>query len=378
MSYIPITPFGRPVDATLIAHEKQAAAPYPSDGINKWDVLRELTVAKDAFGLSPRTLSVLQALLSFHRETILDGNNGPLVVFPSNAAICDRLHGMACSTMRRHLAALVTAGFLLRRDSPNGKRYIKRYGTAPQAFGFDLSPLLTRFAEIMDTADATRAAEAEYQHNRRTVSLMRRDLAALTDYGLQTQPDVRKWDALDDMARLTARALRRTLQPQELEVIKTELEAAITVAKALLDIPATREMSTSDCQNEQHSQRSKKEEYIDEKNDGNEQDPAVSVTTVLNICKEFKAYIQHDARCWPTLIQAAQTVGPMMGITKEAWLTATKAMGSKEAAFVLLAMLERFDQIKSPAAYLTHLTKKAGQGAFSCKPMLRSLQSSQL
>ena len=90
---------------------------------------------------------VLNALLTFHPETVLSGDN--LVVFPSNEQIALRAHGMPSSTMRRHLAQLVDARLLIRRDSPNGKRYARkgREGAISQAFGFDLSPLVARADE---------------------------------------------------------------------------------------------------------------------------------------------------------------------------------------------------------------------------------------
>ncbi|MGZ2845964.1 plasmid replication protein RepC, partial [Pseudomonas aeruginosa] len=73
-----------------------------------------------------------------------------LVVFPSNQQLALRAHGMPASTLRRHLAALVDAGLIIRRDSPNGKRYARkgRGGEIELAFGFELSPLVVRAEEF--------------------------------------------------------------------------------------------------------------------------------------------------------------------------------------------------------------------------------------
>src|SRR5215204_7344184 len=51
-----------------------------------------------------------------------------------------RAHGPAAATLRRALAQLVETGIVIRRDSPNGKRYARRGqgGQVEQAFGFDL------------------------------------------------------------------------------------------------------------------------------------------------------------------------------------------------------------------------------------------------
>ena len=92
--------------------------------------------------------------MSFHQETALAAG-GDLVVFPSNHELTIRAHGMAPTTLRRHLAALVEAGLIIRRDSPNGKRYARKGqgGAIEQAFGFDLAPLVARAAEFETLAE---------------------------------------------------------------------------------------------------------------------------------------------------------------------------------------------------------------------------------
>jgi replication initiation protein RepC len=184
MDYKPVTPFRRTIDAAILKHQAATQEELPPTGANKWEVLRELAAARVTFGLSDRDLTVLQALVSFHQATILGGNDSELIVYPSNKAICERLNGMPCSTMRRHLSNLVQTGFVVRRDSPNGKRYARRYGDEKVAFGFDLSPLVRRFQDICEAAEAVRAADERYKRLRATVSLMRRDLAGLAEYGL--------------------------------------------------------------------------------------------------------------------------------------------------------------------------------------------------
>ena len=61
--------------------------------------------------------------------------------------------------VRRHLAALVDCGLIIRRDSPNGKRYARkgRGGDIEEAFGFSLAPLLARAYEFEAAAERVRA-----------------------------------------------------------------------------------------------------------------------------------------------------------------------------------------------------------------------------
>ncbi|WP_377298174.1 helix-turn-helix domain-containing protein, partial [Rhizobium sp. SGZ-381] len=41
----------------------------------KWQLIRALTEARDVYGLSDRSIAVLEALLSFHPERQLDGRS---------------------------------------------------------------------------------------------------------------------------------------------------------------------------------------------------------------------------------------------------------------------------------------------------------------
>ncbi|TXB65039.1 hypothetical protein FQV27_17225 [Paracoccus aurantiacus] len=220
--------------------------------------LRELSKAQAAFGVSERDLTVLQGLLSFFPDDGL-GGNAEMVVFPSNKTICERLNGMPCSTMRRHLARLVEASLLQRRDSPNGKRYVRKHGEESVAFGFDLSPLYCQSEEIARAAEAVREAEERVRRLREVVSLMRRDLAALAAFGDEMQPSLGIWDQLHDKAILTARALRRKLSIEVLAAYRDDLEALRDQPRNIIDGSETEEMNTNDARSERHHHNSNKE-----------------------------------------------------------------------------------------------------------------------
>lgn len=403
MEYTPVTPFRRTVDAAILKHQQNAGQELPPQGANKWEVLRELTTARTVFGLSDRDLAVLQALISFHQSTILGGNDSDLIVHPSNVSICERLNGMANSTMRRHLSNLVQTGMIIRRDSPNGKRYARRYGEEKIAFGFDLSPLVQRHQEICHAAEAVREAQQRYKRLREAVSLMRRDLAALAAFGADTRPDLDIWDGFSDLATLTARDLRRKLEMEELCAIEVRLRAALDEARDWIDGHKTIKMSTSESIDEQHYQNSNKDSYdlepsfekakgeigmpsptpsdIDEADElettetipPDDNLPNVPLGFVLAVCQEFRAYTSDPVRHWHELVKAADIVRPMMGISPSAWDEAKREMGPEEAAVVVVAMLERFEDIKSPGGYLRALSAKAALGQFSCGPMLVAL-----
>ncbi|MGO6891832.1 plasmid replication protein RepC, partial [Rhizobium johnstonii] len=88
---------------------------------SKWKLFRAICEARPALGVTDRALTVLDALLTFYPDDEISEEKG-LIVFPSNAQLSLRARGMTSATLRRHLAVLVEAGLILRKDSPNGKR----------------------------------------------------------------------------------------------------------------------------------------------------------------------------------------------------------------------------------------------------------------
>jgi replication initiation protein RepC len=396
MNYTPISPFMRPISHGHLRLIERPEASVLATPVNKWELLRDLAKAQAAFGVSERDLTVLQGLLSFFPDDAL-GGNAEMVVFPSNKAICERLNGMPCSTMRRHLARLVEAGLLVRRDSPNGKRYVRKRGEERVAFGFDLSPLYCRAEEIARAAEAVREAEDRVRRLREIVSLMRRDLAALAEFGEEMQPGLGLWDQLRDTAVLTARALRRKLSLEDLSAYRSNLETMLDQARNVIDGPETEEMNTNDARFERHHHNSNKDsidfepaleqggaaavaletETDEPEADVEEQDtrrvPKIPLHLVIAGCPSLKTFYQGDIRHWHQLFDAACHVRPAMGISVSAWEEAQRFMGPEQASIVVVAMLERFADIRSPGGYLRALTSKAAAGEFSCGPMVMAL-----
>ena len=125
--------------------------------MHKWRVFRDIREGRELIGATERSLSVLNALLSFHPETAL-GSDAAIIVWPSNEQLAARANGMPPTTVRRHIGVLVNCG-LINRGSPNGKRFARRGrgGEIEQAYGFDLSPLVARAEEFRDLAEAVHA-----------------------------------------------------------------------------------------------------------------------------------------------------------------------------------------------------------------------------
>jgi len=234
---------------------------------------------------------------------------------------------------------------------------------------------------------------------REVVSLMRRDLAALAEFGEEMQPRLGFWDQLRDTAALTARALRRKLSLEDLSAYRANLETLLDQARNLIDGPEAEDMNTNDARFERHHHNSNKDSIDFEpaleqgeaaadapdaeageiEADVEEPDtrrvPKIPLHLVIAGCPSLKTFYQGDIRHWHQLFDAACQVRPAMGISASAWEEAQRCMGPEQASIVVVAMLERFAEIKSPGGYLRALTSKAAAGEFSCGPMVMALMS---
>lgn len=381
-----MTPFGRqPVTAGLLAARALAETPAPQARIDKWAVLRDLTEARAAFGVSDRDLAVLSALLSFYPQAEL-ADDQRLIVFPSNASLSARVHGMPESTLRRHLAALVKAGLILRRDSPNGKRYATRgpQGQLSRAFGFDLRPLLIQSAKIAAKAEDARARLKQMRLLREAIVIHLRDAAKLMAWAHDALgADI---TAAADSLSLLQRHLRRKLTPEQLQAMRDAARALLTHIETL--IPAqnsraeTQEMGADDSQNGRHQQSSITESHESESCAEQDRDklkaPApmaspLPLGLVLRAAPDLADYAPDGIHTARDLLATADLVRPMLGIAERTWQHACTVMGREPAAITLACILQSAQRIANPAGYLRDLTNRAQCGKFSPGPMVQAL-----
>jgi replication initiation protein RepC len=348
---------------------------------DKWRLLRALTEAKTHYGLNDRAIALLEALASFAAERELDGSR-PIIVFPSNRELSLRARGMSPATIRRHVAALVEAGLIFRRDSANGKRYCRRgdHGAVEEAFGFDLAPLALKADEIFALAEQARDDEKLLRALRTEITLHQRDIAKIVEIALE---EGRAGDWLDYSAQLAA--IRSTLLRKAEIAMLNQTKLALNllrskVENAYLHSLSEEEMSGNDLQNERHIQNSNTDQAFE--SNGNEikdseapqRKAMVSLARLQKICPQILDYAREGVRGWSDLIKTADLVRSMLGVSPDAWRKARVAMGEEAAAVVIAVMLERAEEIKSPGGYLRNLTAKAEAGAFSILPMLQALE----
>lgn len=162
-----IIPTADPAGARSPRARTQDAPAFPP--VARRALLPAVRTIRHELGLSTGDLLVLDALLSFlpcrDRRSGEERPISPdlvLVVFASNAALCERANGMEERVLRRHVSRLCEAGLLRRKDSATGKRFpLKADGLIRDAFGLDLTPLLERHPELTRRAEEERRREEE-------------------------------------------------------------------------------------------------------------------------------------------------------------------------------------------------------------------------
>lgn len=397
MQHVSLTPFGRqPVTSALLAARQHGSGTPALPRIDKWSLFNDLRTARARFGITDRDLSVLYALLTFLPAKVLE-DGAALVVFPSNASLSDRAHGMAESTLRRHLAALVGAGLIQRQDSPNGKRYARRDagGSLAQAYGFDLRPLLVQAQAIASLAAEVTAKAEGLRLAREALVLRLRDCAKLLAHGRDAALPG-NWDRQEARLLPLRAALRRKLSAETLDALTAEAVDILRALCAMLDFATEETVGTaahsgrhltmtnpdsSDLEPCQETAMAEPKAPEPQRTDAlgvasaadDRTVPQLPFHLVVKACPDLVPYAQGRLSGWRDLVATAGHVRGMMGISASAWEEAMHVMGAEVAAITVAAMLQRFDRIANPGGYLRALSAKAATGGFSPGPMVMAL-----
>ncbi|NNH55283.1 replication initiation protein RepC [Rhizobium laguerreae] len=412
------TPFGRrPMSLGMLASQQLAETIEPGMKRSKWKLFRAICEARPALGVTDRALTVLDALLTFYPDDEISEEKG-LIVFPSNAQLSLRARGMTPATLRRHLAVLVEAGLILRKDSPNGKRYARRdrAGTVGEAFGFSVAPLLARAVEIENLAAQAVADRELLRAVRERLTICRRDISKLiaTAFEEEVSGD---WEGISVMFRTLLARIPRVATTEQLTPLLDEMGLLRAEIVNLLEKQIkTQKIDANESQIEHHKQNSNpnstyelepsfetkqgeravadlepnagppdeqrlKQPKLSGNRAGGAADPGAGhnlksfpLGLVLQACPGILDYGPGGTiGNWRDLMSAAVVVRSMLGVSPSAYEEACSGMGPENAATVIACILERGGHINSPGGYLRDLTRRTERGEFAIGPMLMAL-----
>ncbi|AMS45312.1 replication initiation protein RepC [Aminobacter aminovorans] len=382
----------------MISSQMTAKA-MPADAIvHKWHVFQNIKETRMALGATDRALAILDALLSFHPDTAFYGDSA-LIVWPSNEQLIRRANGMSPATLRRHLANLVDCGLVIRRDSPNGKRFARKGqgGEVEQAYGFDLSPIVARAEEFKDLAEAVRAEVKAHRLVRERLTICRRDIVKMIETGIEEGVPA-NWGRVQQTYQSIVSQIPRTAPRQVLEAIAGDLDDLwVQVRDALESFVKTKNLNANESQIERHIQNSKPDFKSESENGFREKNEAsgsaaetgnvrslpkreLPLSMVMDACPNLAWLLKGggEIRHWRDFLAAAEVARPTLGISPSAWEEARIAMGETQAAITIAAIYQRVDQINSAGGYLRNLTDKAKAGKFSVWPMVMALLRAKL
>ncbi|MCW0001766.1 plasmid replication protein RepC [Pararhizobium sp. YC-54] len=385
------TPFGRrPMTLALVRRQTALCSIKQGKTADKWKVFRDASAAMELLGIQSNSLAVLDALLSFYPDNELR-QDAQLIVFPSNAQLSLRAHGMAGATLRRHIAILVDSGLIVRKDSANGKRFARKdsAGQIESAFGFDLSPLLARSDELAILAQQVMAKRAALKKAKESLTICRRDVRKLITAAMEEGAEG-DWQAIED---IYVALVRRTARVPTLADVTSVLEEMVMLREEIVSRLEKHEdsenSSTNDAHSERHIQNSKPESIYEfepssrrelgaklseVRRTKSEPIRALPLGVVLKACPTISDYGPGGVvGNWRDLMSAAIVVRSMLGVSPSAYQEACEAMGAENAAAAVACILERANFINSAGGYLRDLTRRSARGEFSLGPMIMAL-----
>ena len=346
-------------------------------------LLAAFKAAAPRFGLSPRMVHAIDWLFRFTMPQDW-GRGGRPIVWPSASTQQEAL-GLSPTRVKAINRALIEAGLITMRDSPNGKRYGKRdpRGHIVEAYGFDLSPIAARHAEFVQIAREAKEEREELRRLRRRATIGRNGIAQIletaAEYGFQGE----EWPTLRRETRDLTLALRKVERPEEVALGVESLERRQRSARERLEnllaqvTIKTQEAVNPDplgAENGPHQYTYKpnlnpQEDTViasDESSGrGGEANPPRSPAVrreppergrvlklqpdeLVRLAPRLKTYLLRPDPTWPELVDAAAFLRSDLDVSTSLWGEACLAMGREKAAIAIAIV-----STKDPAHFRT-------------------------
>ncbi|MCC5961416.1 replication initiation protein RepC [Roseinatronobacter monicus] len=327
-------------------------------------VIDTLRQAAPLIGLKAPVIATLDVMLS-----CLPPTRQHNTVFASNATLAFRRNGISDRTIRRHAAILQELGLLERRDSANRKRFCRQNlaeGTALR-FGFDLTPLFERFAELSKLA-----AQAAHENNQK--SYLKAKIRAAANAILDAEPS-----NVDATAAI--RSLRRSLSLEDCLNLLNSLDFEAIEAEQPCDKSSVQKekMSGNDGQNVRHHHNSQKEHTdieSEQKSTAHPKDPKpfqISVLEILSACPEAAQFCVEPVKTMKDVVTHARTLAPMLGIDSRNYQDAQENLGIERAALTVWAIMQFHEKIRKVGAYFRSITSGKKSEGFHPEDLIRRL-----
>jgi len=385
-------------------------------------LLAAFKAAAARLGLSPRLVHAVDWLFRFTQPQDW-GRGGRPIVWPS-ASLQQEALGLSESRVKALTRALIEAGVVTMKDSPNGKRYgvRDRTGRITEAYGFDLSPIAARYPEFVRLAEEARAERAEMGRLRRRATIARKGITQILETAAEYHLDGEDWASLARETRTLANALKKVERPDEMALgveslerrqrsARERLENLLSQATAGALEPVDSAPLGPENGPHQYTYNPTLNPQTDTviANEGcsapageavpNQAAPEPLLTpqaakparperiegTVLRLSTEelvrlaprLRPYLTVPTPAWPAIVDAADWLRGELGVSKSLWGEACLAMGREEAAIaVAIVSAKPAGHFRSsPGGYFHGMVAKAKAGELNLARTIWGLRS---
>jgi replication initiation protein RepC len=379
-------------------------------------VLAAFKAAAPSLGLSPRLVHAIDWLFKFTQPQDWEEGARP-IVWPS-AGLQQEALGLSQTQVKALNRALIEAGLISMKDSPNGKRYGKRdhQGCITEAYGFDLSPLAMRHAEFIRLAAEAKVERAERGQLRRRATIARNGiiqiLETVGEYGFTGEAwttllhdadhlvrTLRRVESLGELAFAVGRLERWQHEARErLENLLAEAQSAAAESsytapmgaeyrphqytyKPSDDLKSDTVMAHKDCSPGPSEAATAPEGAGEPAKDSTTAGDAASAQTkpvrtdsgtlmrlsideLLILAPRLRTYLTTPRPVWRDIVDAADWLRGELGISRPLWGEACLTMGRECAAVaVALVSVKPVEHFRtSPGGYFYGMVRKAKAG----------------
>jgi len=354
-------------------------------------LLAAFKAAAPRLGLPTRVVHAIDWLFKFTQPQDWEPGGRP-IVWPS-ASLEQEALGLSETQTKRLNRCLIEAGLVTMKDSPNGKRYGRRdtKGRIVEAYGFELSPLATRYAEFVRVAEEGRAEREAMGRLRRRATIARKGIVQILETARDYDLGGADWTTLESDAQAIVRALKRAERPDEMEAGVASLEQRQRDARARLEMllenvkKAPSEVQSEPHQNIYNRPPNPKEDTVIAAKTCSEpaetlvhQSAAVEPENrpekgmvheirpdeLVRLAPRLKPYLRRPNATWPEIIDAADWLRHDLDVSKPLWGDACLTMG-RDLAAVALAIVSTKDPEHfrtTPGGYFHGMVQKAKAG----------------
>ena len=373
-------------------------------------LLAAFKTAAPRLGLSVRLVHALDWLFRFTRPQDWEQGERP-IVWPSSSMQQEAL-GLSESRVKSINRSLIEAGLITMKDSANGKRYgvRDRQGRIVEAYGFDLSPMATRYAEFVRLAAEAKAERKFIGQLHRRATIARKAIVQILETAAEYDFTSDEWAQLKSDTQALITSLRRFERPEEIAIGVASLERRQTQARRRLEqLLNSKNSDPKEPENRPHniptnqvfysskntvmayegcktnpeivvSQPEAEAQALDQQHrdyergvgQGNDKplrtDPGlvlkITTTELTQLAPRLRNYLMSPRPAWPEVVNAADWLRGELGVSQSLWGEACVAMGRETAAIAIAIISAKpTEHFRStPGGYFHGMVAKAKAG----------------